>query len=516
MDIAYKNLQGSRPLLQVVRHKDEEVVFTLTSTIDKSKKFDLGSSEQFELVCKYLEHKGDKFTDEVFETLKEFSDITTGLYEDVEYLFKQCMAKFINLFDYDDMRMFIISYPIIPPTNLIDEFNEVSESDNIGTRIQTYTKTQYLDLVALTILTKLTVGPLASYYINNPSITMKSAKEHSLVVLMLTRDSWLREHHTTKKLFGSFEVIVNNAIRSTKDKGIILSKGIDKEELAVYMLGLVYVKLMAVSIITRDTHNANLITFIYSSVGKLIKPKQNIAEKAPLPDDGGLPESAMEILRMVSDEMVGHVEEFKFFIADPVYVLDCYGLVDKDDIRRSVERTVKKILDTNIVNHNMVLLCGWVLSITPINNDERSIGFIRPEALKHYGIKEIGNVYVAVYMILYYLNFRDLAELVVSIPLEDRVITPNEGKAHVSKETRSKLEKYYTLNTTVEQGKNGANNLLIKAINELANNIASEDYKTILPLKLRWSDSEFIAYKPDLRERLAQLLLKLFSLREEN
>jgi len=520
MKIKYINVNNTRPVMLSVTHNDREIFFALNRVIEKAKKYDLESEDQFLLLEKFLDIKGEKFKTQLFSQLVILKDTATELMVDNGFIFKENMSNMINMFNFEELRNFIENYPIIPPTALVDEFDMSNEKDNIGTKIQTYTKDQYLDLVSIALLSKLFVGPIGHYYNANTNETLETAKEYSLIFLIINNSNWLKDNVIINKLVDSFDLIVENTLSNSKDKGVSFTRGVAKSDFKLYLLGLTLIKLMPVSITTRDNSSTNIITFIYSTAMKILNTNTGILEKQPKQEEGET-ESALEIIRITSDIALGTASEFKLYLGDIYKVLEFYNIEDKDRIVPIVLSSLEKLYKFKIVNEDVLILCSWIMSITPVKNDPRVIGYIRPESFKYLNLKnpnkklgDLINLLTICYTITYYLDFRVLGDYICSIKVTDEtVITPTTANEQIKKSTKIELANRYSLNTTVNNDEIDTI-LIVDCINSYAKILLETNYRCLLPESLRHSKLEILEKRSDIKEQLAQLLLKLFEHRD--
>jgi len=519
MKLRYININNTRPVMLSVSHNDREILFILNGIVEKAKKYDLESEEQFILLERFLDTKGEKFKTQLFSQLVILRDAASELMVDNSFIFGENMNDLINMFGYDELRKFV-EENVSAPLSLVDEFDELNERDNVGTKVQTYTKTQYLDLIAISILAKLFVGPVAHYYNSNSSEILDTAKEYSLVHFLVNSRNWLIENKIIDKLLDSFDLIVTNTLSNSKDKGITFTRGVAKSEFKFYLLGLTLIKLMPVSIVVRDNSNTNIITFIYSTAMKILNTNTGILEKQPKQEEGEK-ESALEIIRITSDIAIGTASEFKLYLGDIYKVLDFYNIKDVENIVSVVLDSMNNLYKHKLVNQDALILCSWIMSITPIQNDPRVIGYLRPESFKYLDLKnnkeglgDLINLLTICYTILYYLDFKMLGDYICSVKITDEtVIMPNVGNEQIKKSTKLELANRYSLNTTVNN-EDVDSILIVECINSYAKILNETNYKCLLPEDIRYSKLEILEKRPDLKENLAQVLLKLFELRD--
>ena len=173
--------------------------------------------------------------------------------------------KILDMFDYEDVLDFLKNEACIKiPSNLCETFDPTIESDGLGTREQTYSISDYLDLASLTLPMKAVLGPLAFYgYVKKTSIN-NLQKEYSVYNLVV--DHHMDKHPGVIKLKGMIGVLISNYSESklTKDmvSTTVIIKQISKDELPDFMLSICMIQKVAIAIIVDDTAVKNVITKI--------------------------------------------------------------------------------------------------------------------------------------------------------------------------------------------------------------------------------------------------------------
>ena len=144
----------------IVRHGDEELEFPINKLINRRLKsgFD---PDMFKLLNVYVDYKGDGFKKELIDNyFTIYEEILQSDGTDTEDF--KLSSKILNMFDFEEVKKVIRPYVKIPST-LADEWNEDIEVNKEGTRVQTYLKSDYLDLVTLLVIFK-SIIPIIGLY----------------------------------------------------------------------------------------------------------------------------------------------------------------------------------------------------------------------------------------------------------------------------------------------------------------------------------------------------------------
>lgn len=301
-----------------VTHNKQKIEFIIGSVISKRNKAELDAEKQFVLLNAYLDYKGNEFKEELFNRLVDSENeiILSVSRSEIHPLPYNIVHPILDMFDIMDVFNFIKNiYRLVPPKNLSDAFDPLIESDGRGTRVQTYLKDDYLELAALALIIKTTLGPVCHFaYVKNKDIHSL----HTDYILL----HFYNTHHIFKtppmvKLLGLCEKLVNlPTVGAEADAVRILEKRLPKEDMPLYILGIVVIQKISIATLIDDNENKNIITKIYNYINNRLKPSgdvsNSIRNKTALTDPesggvGGDRESIVESYRIMSDLTKGEV-----------------------------------------------------------------------------------------------------------------------------------------------------------------------------------------------------------------
>jgi len=510
MEFRYVNVNNTAKLSLSVRHGEDEVVFVVKSLFDKTKKHKLDSPHQFELLEQYMDFKGEEFQDRYFDLCIKAFEASSDILDSPVESFGRVITSILDMLDIEEIKAFIQTLDYIrAPSNLKENFDESIVKDGLGTRVQTYTKDEYIDLVALSVVSKAIVGPFGEFTYSNPSAIIMQTKELSLVQMIMDSHH-IMNSKPVQKLLGSFDRFISTNMSGTANKTVLLQKMISTDDIKYYLLGLTLFKIMPVNIPRNDKITTNLITFIYSSIKDAIKPPNNVRQKTAK-SDGEETESSLEIYRMATDVMVGIPEEFKFFTDDPHKLLRFYNITDTDGVMNDVLQFLRPMTKSNDIDPNIVKLMIWIISITP-DNGKREVGIIDPEAIFYLDIEHLVNVMALGFTIAWYRGFPEIALLLSALRTDEDVpIQSTLGKEHIGKDTLKELKQYYSVDKELEIKNKPlqTQDLIAKAINDLVVMLYNSSYRYLATPKYLKGKSRAVSIPEDLREQIAKLLIAL-------
>ncbi len=507
----YLNLNNTAKLSIGISYKEEELVFVVKSLLDKTKKYNMDSRHQFEILESYLDYKGDSFKQELFEYYKNAYEATNSILDDPTIAFQLVMHKILDMFYIDDIKQHILTLDYIkPPANLKEKFDDTMIKDGIGTRVQTYTKDDYINLLTISVISKAIIAPFGEFLFSNPSTVILQTKELSLVQMILDVGHIFKSD-PVNKLVGSFEKSINSMIDKVEKRTILLRKMISVDDLKWYLLGITLFKIMPVNMPRFDKVTINLITFIYSSTNDVLKPVNNIRQKVAR-SDGEEIESTLEIYRMSSDIMIAYTEEFKVFCEDPYSLLHFFKIEDKDNVLTDALAFMMPIRKSTNIDINIIKLMIWVISITP-DDGTNEIGIIDPEAIFYLDLDRIVNLLAVVFTVVWYHGFKDVALLfsILKTNEEHDMINSTLGKEKIQNGTLEELKKLYPIEKEII-GKHGVvttTDLISVSINDMVVSLYTHNYKYVATSKYLKGKSRSVDIPETLREQLAQLLISL-------
>ena len=414
------NLRSDKSLTIEVSHNNETLSFIIGTIVSKRDKEYLDDRYQFALLNAYCEYKGRAFKDKLFGLYKNSDDgimmslTSTNIYP----LPYEIVHPIIDIFDLKDIYHFVsVIYGVKPPSILKDTFDELYEKDGHGSRVQTYLKTDYLELASLVVIIKAVIGPIGQYgYVKNASIN-PIHKEYVLYNFISTHK--ISKIPAVEKLLGSIEKLMDmpDVGKGESESIRILEKQIPKSEMSNFILAIVMIQRVALANIVQDNDDKNLVTKIYNYVKNKLKinsdANKSIRNVSAIGDNDGKDEkeSYLESYRLSSEVTIGDQVEFQVS-ADDIMVM----IPQMPDIVNENGEVIP--LDMSIIkdalDFNRVFLNGEI-----DKNKEYILGILLktigdPRSIKYFNAHNMVNSLSLSFAYLWALGYKHIALLLTS------------------------------------------------------------------------------------------------------
>jgi hypothetical protein len=464
----------------VIKHKEKELVFNIEELVNRRIK-DSIDKDMFKILNMYVDWKGEAFKDELFKRYnKSYNDIIDNMMSDSLELPYEITDRILDMFDYEEMKEFIKSNNLVRiPKTLLDEFNEDIEINKEGSRVQTYLKSDYLNLVVLLNILKSVVPILGMYAEVNKQTIAKEYKEYILIMFILKHP--VSELEPFQKMVGYIRKLINNIKSNEEELQIrLIKKGIDEENLTYSILGGVLFEKMLLTDETKDTDSKNLITKFYSYASGRLNLKNNptgnlkIKSKFKINPEGDDTESIIESYRVPTDITPGFMEEFNFATSDVRRLYD--WLSDKKNYE------LLEVFKTAIDSIHPIYL-------PPINIKIAFIlakNIIDPRAYNYVDAEQIRNVLAVVGTVLWEKDYKLLAALLASSKTpEDMAIINYSSKLKVDPVYKELIDEKFKIHFYNVKPKTGEvtkrENLGDKILNDLSTEMVKNNYICKLP-----------------------------------
>lgn len=477
MTFSIKNALSKLNTLIVVEHKGKELEFVVSTIISKRNKDKLDDPNQFTLLNLYLEYKGEAYQDDLFNRLTEsnniiFDNITVVDIFPLPYRIVGILTEVIDLGDIFNFLKYEYKLPI--PSSLFETFDYKIEENNRGSRIQTYLKDEYIELAALAIAIKITIGPVCQFaYVRQHQFENKT-KEYLLAHFYI--EDPIYDTPAMQKLLGLIEKLIetSDADGDNNESRRVLERSIPSIELPNYILGIVLIQKLSITPIIGDDEKNNTVTRIYNYANYKLIPSgdvtKSIRAKEPLKDidsNTSDSESLMESHRISDSITMGSQIEMNWFTDS----------VDKIITQLPMEQRVK--IDPNMVKDAYVYAKQFKdLGITDAHVFLLSIIFKKafdPRILDYLYIDNIINLMAVGFSYLIGIDCGYLGLLLLSTTSnkDDQVAVVNYNqtvnKSRINKDYKEELDKYFpykrVINDKVEE------NIAGKAISDIVTTV---------------------------------------------
>lgn len=440
MNFEFLNIHTVEPLVMKITFRNQVVKFYIGNIIQRNNKEELSRASQFQVLTDYLNYKGEEFKDELFTryiTLQELYDESLITGNDTQV--NNELMKLMDMFDVIDISIFLNTYQYInPPASLPEKIDETV--DGSFKRSQTYTKSEYYDLAALTIVSKFMIGPYGEYSTSMSHKLQTGMLEFSIFNIIKRHELFKSE--PAQKLLGLAENIYEAA--SVMTYSIIMTKLLPESEIPNWLMATIFLKKMPINDLTKDNSSKNIITNAYNAANNSLKNNTNVAskirDKSPT-SDGEETESVIEQYRMTSELAPGTVEEFNWVLSDPYFQLDYLGLNDYANVLEDALKFTEIMRNKNVMPIATVHLISNVL-------DE----LLDPRAFWHVRIDGMVNALCIAFTYLWSKDMHELALLLTAMEIETDIMTISQtvSRTKVTKDTLDTLDSYYHTNKIVE------------------------------------------------------------------
>ena len=326
-------------------------------------------------VCKHINQFWATLAEETQSNIFAiFADIRRqmDIINDSTLLTKTILPLVKTLYEYHPLEKIehwiIYNSDIILPSSQNNFFNQKFLPDYVvndqkpGNRIKTYTRPDYIGLVALTLSLRPMIPIWGEFIYRTKGDTGTRFKE--FFSFRLLGSSNLIKSYPMEKL-NSY---VTNNIKNTQNFSAILN-GIGSEDYPLWLLSLVVVRRLCIGNITGINPDINLVTFVFNFInqklnntnndttfGQTVRPKE-------FPQDNGESDnsSRAEVYKMKQEISNGDIAIIEHFMKDPYHVAKLLDPeYDKELLDMTLETT--KALNNSQLSRHQIILCQWVLS----------------------------------------------------------------------------------------------------------------------------------------------------------
>lgn len=509
------NLYNSKEKATVeVKLGDKVLSFTVGTVISPRSKEELYSPNQFLLLNEYIKYKGDKFANDLFQRYEEAEVITMdSIRNKSQYALPTNLAHVIlDMFDIDDVYNFVKHVAKVKaPSDLQDYFDPQTELDGIGSRVQTYIKEDYLELVALAIIIKAVFAPICNYgYVKKEALVSGSTE---YILLHFLRGHKIFQTAPMVKLLGFVNKIINKPLQTEEGANNVrvFENQIPSDELPYYLLGILIFQKLSIATILDDKPGKNIVTIMFNYGNNKIGTKKDTGktfrEKKALTDNesgNGDKESIFESSRILADYSSGTQIELNMSVKDV------------ETIYNQLPQTEKDLIDIQVMKDAV----GFTRPFLTNGVDQTQISFIaimfkniiNPRALDYISIEGIVSLQAVGFALLWGMGFKSLALYLTSrrsdIDEDSLSINTVVNRNRLPKEIKDELDIIYPHKRVINN--ETSENVAEDWINTIANKIynikwvpeATENY-------LQEGLTNGVILTPNIKIEIGKLILAL-------
>jgi len=449
------------PIITIKSPHGEIIHFAIRALISNRNIEKVSGPLQYEILNSYLRWKGDAFQDTLFNVYKEALSNVHNLNRASPFfpLPVHLLANLLDLINFEEILYFIKDVFKVKPLASLPDILDVSMVINDkGTREQTYLKSDFLDLCALSIIIKMLI-PILGELVNEHSAEI-DPNQKEFILYQIVNSTKLASIQPLLKVKDMVVVLLKQYLTPQLEKIIVLGKNISDNNIHSYIIAKLLFTEIAYTDILSETDSHNSIVAMHTWTKAQAETgsgfSTRIMEKTPPRtiggDENGLSESTHEAVRTISDISPGQVTEY-------IWATD-----NIDIILKQLENKPYKPKDAPAVIKARDLV-NKVSNITIAHMSILGLIFkdlVHPNATRYVYKNNIHNLLAVGYVILIEQGFPDVAALLLSNCVDDSMgINVSYQKSKYTNDILTVFKKYYTL-------EKGGVNVALEMVNKLA------------------------------------------------
>lgn len=497
----------------IVDHKGQTIEFQVSvfgkgAMIAEDDVDDDLNNDVFHYINFYWSSMTDADQDKIFEIYSRMREILTFSYTvaDMNENLARAAAELMEYHRIDVIKTWMsFNSGIIIPAAFLPDY--VPNMDNNSTREKTYTRSDYVGLVAMSLALRCMIPIWGEYIASTRRSYGNYYKE--FWAYMLLKYSYISNCLDIQKL----RVYIENNLNQNKDDSEKLMNVLPTEDYPQWLLALTVVKKLCIGDISGNYQKDpqyNLIKYLYKFLMQRIKSPDadhaNRIQKNRLEDIGRENKgTVLERYRMKTNLSPGEVVELEYSVENLPYVASRLSSLMTEEIFLSGQRTAQQLRDHQI-SDVQVLLLSWVLK--PV---------ISPRGIPYLNRDIIIQLLGVLQSVLWTRGHKYLALLVTSFPRisdDEFVMAPQSSKDRIPKELSDKLELIYPFSKPIGRVTTGkVSNYALEAIDQVVTALIANSW--VPTAEDKWlkealgTSSRVFIIKSDIRSDLAKLLIEL-------
>lgn len=490
-----------------ISHGEEKIIFSISLFGRKNFQEEV---DVFQYINQYWASLPLPTQDKIFGIYKECQFIMDNIHhksEQTEALTVK-VTELVGMHQIDDIKSWLaFKSNVIIPDSINTEYQH--SIDNNTSREKTYIKSDYVELIAMSLVLRCMV-PIWGEHISSTRKDTGTLFKEFYSFQLLSR-SYLMTSAPMEKL----KVYISNIASKDKHTADNTLKGISSEDFGFWLLSLVCVRRVCIGDIRGFDPKANMITFVHKYVIQKVQSTDNNFENATKEKrfDDKTPDvenkiSTLERYKIKTNIAPGEIVELEFSMKDIYEVVNKLTCkVTPSDLDRAIQ-TSSGLLNERILDPQMMLL-RWVFK--PV---------ISARGLMYLPKPMIVTALAALETVLWARGHHYLAILASShaiISDKEMLISPVDSKMRVPKELSEKLDVLYPFTKVSGDKKDKSTpktvNLAAKSIDNLTNNLMMFSWRSTADdaklIQVFGSNSRRLPIKPDIKTDLTKLVIEL-------
>lgn len=494
-----------------IEHNEKSVKWRLTSLSRTTIKND----NIFDQLNTYLTKLPNQVKDVMFDEILEASSIVNGPADIFQkhILLTDLVSKILSHFDYEDLVKWSSFNRDVPiPISFKEKY--VEDIDRFTTRAGTYTRPDYVDLVAMTIAIR-SVLPIMVEFMEVCTDEVGKNHRESYAFQLISKSQY-----NTCRAMNKLRSYIASSIDKVENNSESILKGIGSEDFVEIMLGSLVLRRICIVDISESTDTHNFVTYIYKSIDQrkrdiLDKNIKGVKEKVDVEKfDDKSKMSNIEIYKLKQDTSIGEL----------VAVEKSYG-----DLSNIIKRLDKEI-DVTILG-NSLKTASVLLQVEMHKSQIRMLqwlfmNIIPPQSFDYMPRKAVVQLIALAETLLIQENMVMSAILIsmTTIKTNDYVTTSTGTRARLPNEIIMELEKLYPHDLVqIVGGKERKRiNYAIAGIEKITDDLSTKPWRSTMDIDLFRSttqststDSRFLIPK-SIKIDLANIILLGNSLQLKN
>lgn len=490
-----------------LEHNGQEIAFSISV-------FGRGSFQQeydvFDHINRYWASLPEQHQQAIFNLYQEIH-IGLDTYWTKNELMDFLVDKVAQLVDMHDLDMVQDWAAMKSDIQVPDSFTAdyTHSIDNNTSREKTYTRSDYMQLVTLSLTLRCMI-PIWGEYISNIRQDTGTRFKEFYAFQLLNKSKIVRSIPMEK-----LKVYIDHIVGEDKVNPNNILNHISSEDFGYWLLALVCIRRLCIGDIRGLDSRANLITFIYQFILQKIRNNDSNFEETVKPKtfDDRTPDSenkisTLERYKIKTNISPGEIVELEYSLRDIASIANrlTYQL-DNNMLQRSLV-TSQALNNERLLDPQMTLL-RWVFK--PV---------ISPKGLMYLPKPTIVQAFGALEAVLWARGHKYLALLATSYPViseREMVVSPMDSKMRVPKELSEELDRLYPYTRIVHSKKSGPKevNLAAKSIDTLTDNLAMFSWRPTaddsMLQEVFGTASRKLPIKPDIKVDLTRLVIELGS-----
>ena len=466
----------------------------------------------FEYINQYWDSLDPFKQQQIFNVYKQIDHGFLNVYgrdELINYLSDR-VAELIQLHNLDMIQDWVsMKSDIRVPETIENEYKHAIEKNT--SREKTYTKSDYIRLVALSMLLR-TMIPVWGQYISQVRQDTGTQFKEYFAFLLINRSNIVNSIPMEKlKQYIAFHV------GEDKYKSQNIVSGISSEDYCYWLLALICVRKLCVGDLRGLDPKAHLVTLIYNYILQRIRNNDSDFENKVKPkeyDERTGPDSenkisTLERYKIKANIAVGDIVQLEYSLRNIVDIAHKLTVqIDPNILNRSLH-TCQELMHHQLLDPQINLL-RWVFK--PV---------ISPKGLMYLPKQTIVNALGALEAVLWARGHHYLAIVASSHSVKtdrsEMIVSPQDSKMRVPKELSDELDKLYPFTRSISSKKqlNKEVNLAAKAIDTLSDNLTMFSWRPTadesLLLQVFGSVNRRVPIRPEIKVDLTKLVIEIGS-----